>query len=307
MLAEERRSKIQEILTYKNSVSIAELVEQFGTSEMTIRRDLDELEARGVCQRIHGGAMSLRVMEYRSTVYPPFALREQAQAAEKIAIAHAAAALVKPGDTIAIDSGTTAAYLAYVLRDFNAITVISNSLQALAQLYDIIRIHLLSPGGTLSLEGMDAGGGDLSFVGPVANATLRTFRPNLAFISASGVSISDGISNVGLFQAEIKRTLIDISEEVILITDHTKFGQATGVIVASLQRIDRVITDCQAPAEDIEKLRAMGIQVTQVEPNHEMIALRQAFIPAISATSASNSLRTDSPALNLNNPNNTTV
>ena len=200
---------------------------------------------------------------------PALCLREQAQAAEKIAIAHAAAALVKPGDTIAIDSGTTAAYLAYVLRDYNAITVISNSLQVLAQLYDVTGIHLVSPGGTLSLEGMNAGGGDLSFVGPVANTTLCSFRPNLAFISASGVSISDGLSNVGLFQAEIKRTLIDISEQVVLITDHTKFGQASGVIVASLERIDRVITDSQAPAEDINKLRIMGISVTQVDASAE--------------------------------------
>lgn len=281
MLAEERRSKIQEILTYKNSVSIAELVEQFGTSEMTIRRDLDELESRGVCQRIHGGAMSLRVMEYRSSVYPPFALREQAQAAEKIAIAHAAASLIKPGDTIAIDSGTTAAYLAYVLREFTAITVISNSLQVLAQLYDVTGIHLVSPGGTLSLEGMNAGGGDLSFVGPIANTTLCSFRPNIAFISASGVTISDGISNVGLFQAEIKRTLIDISEQTVLITDHTKFGQASGVIVGSLERIDHVITDSQAPAQDVHKLRTMGITVTMVEPLQETVALRQAFIPRI--------------------------
>jgi DeoR family transcriptional regulator, fructose operon transcriptional repressor len=299
MLAEERRSKIQEILTYKNSVSIAELVEQFGTSEMTIRRDLDELEARGVCQRIHGGAMSLRVMEYRSTVYPPFALREQAQAAEKIAIAHAAAALIKPGDTVAIDSGTTAAYLAYVLRDFNAITVISNSLQVLAQLYDVTGIHLVSPGGTLSLEGMNAGGGDLSFVGPVANTTLCSFRPNLAFISASGISITDGLSNVGLFQAEIKRTLIDISEQAVLITDHTKFGQASGMIVASLERLDQVITDSQAPAQDVQKLRLMGISVTLVEPSQEPVALRQAFIPGISVPNGTLNLRADNPDANL--------
>jgi DeoR/GlpR family transcriptional regulator of sugar metabolism len=297
MLAEERRSKIQEIFTYKHSVSIAELVEQFGTSEMTIRRDLDELEARGVCQRIHGGAMSLRMTEYRNTAYPPFALREQAQAAEKIAIAHAAAALVRPGDTIAIDSGTTATYLAYMLRDFNAITVISNSLQVLAQLYDITGIHLISPGGTLSLEGMNAGG-DLSFVGPVANNSLCSFRPNLAFISASGISITDGLFNIGLFQAEIKRTLIDISEQAIVITDHTKFGQASGVIVASLERIDQVITDSQVPAQDIDNLRALGKSVTVVEPYQETVALRQLIFPAVKGINGVPGLRTDIPDAN---------
>jgi DeoR family transcriptional regulator, fructose operon transcriptional repressor len=283
MLAEERRSKIQEILAHKNSVSIAELVEQFGTSEMTIRRDLDELEARGVCQRIHGGAMNARLMEQRGTIYPPYSLRERTQAAEKIAIAHAAAALVESGDTIAIDSGTTAAYLAYVLRDFNAITVISNSLQVLAQLYDVAGVQLLSPGGTLYLENKNAGSGDLSFVGPVASTILHSFRPKLAFISASGISLSDGISNVGLFQAEIKRTLIDISEKTVLIVDHTKFGKASGVIVAGLERINQVITDCQAPGEDIEKLHDMNIQVSLVEPVQEIIVLRQAFIPGIEA------------------------
>jgi len=299
MLAEERRSKIQEILAYKSSVSIAELVQQFGTSEMTIRRDLDELEARGVCQRIHGGAMSARVMEHLGTIYPPFSMREQAQAAEKIAIAHAAAALIKSGDTIAIDSGTTTAYLAYMLRDFNAITVISNSLQVLAQLYDVAGIHLISPGGTLYLESMNAGSGDLSFVGPVANTTLCSFRPNLAFISASGISLSAGISNVGLFQAEIKRTLIDISEQTVLIIDHTKFSQASGVIVADLERIDRVITDCQAPAEDIKKLHAMNIQVSLVEPGQETIALRQAFIPGMAAKNSPINLHTDGSDANL--------
>jgi DeoR family transcriptional regulator, fructose operon transcriptional repressor len=281
MLAEERRSKIQEILAYKDSVSIAELVEQFGTSEMTIRRDLDELEARGVCRRIHGGAMSARFMEQRGITYPPYSQRKQTQVAEKIAIAHAAAALVKSGDTIAIDSGTTAAYLAYVLRDFNSIMVISNSLQVLTQLYDIASIHLVSPGGTLYLENQNAGSGDLSFVGPVANANLHSFRPNLAFISASGISLSEGISNVGLFQAEIKRTLINTSEKTVLIVDHTKFGQASGVIVAGLERINHVITDCQAPAEDIQKLHDLNIQVSLVEPARKITNLRQAIIPGI--------------------------
>jgi DeoR/GlpR family transcriptional regulator of sugar metabolism len=186
-----------------------------------------------------------------------------------------------------------------VLRDFSAITVISNSLQVLAQLYDVTGIHLVSPGGTLSLEGMNAGGGDLSFVGPVANTTLSSFRPNIAFISASGVTISDGISNVGLFQAEIKRTLIDISEQAILITDHTKFGQASGVIVASLERIDRVITDNQAPEQELNKLRLIGITVTKVEPCQESVALRQAFIPSISSLSSALNQRSDNPDANL--------
>lgn len=281
MLAEERRSKIREILVQKSAVTITELVDQFGTSEMTIRRDLDELEARGICQRIHGGAMSLRVMDYRNSVYPSFSMREGAQAREKIAIARAAAALIRPGDTIAIDSGTTAAYLAYALRGRGPITVISNSLRVHAQLFDVTSINLVSPGGTLSLEGIDGSGGDLAFVGPITVNTLHTFRPNKVFIGASGLTLEDGISNAGLFQAEIKRTLIDIAEEAILITDHTKFGQASGFLVAGISRFQKIITDNQASARDMDRLRAMGIEVILVEPAQEIYALRPSLIPNI--------------------------
>jgi DeoR family transcriptional regulator, fructose operon transcriptional repressor len=275
MLAEERRAKIRELLSHKSTITISELVMAFGTSEMTIRRDLDELEARGVCQRIYGGAMSLRVMEYPNSVYPTFASREQAQSREKTAIAQAGVSLVQPGDTIAIDSGTTAAYLAHALRTSSSITVISNSLGVLSQLYDIPSINLVSPGGTLSLENMNSGGGDLSFVGPITNTTLRSFRPNKAFLGTSGITIKDGISNLGLFQAEIKRTLIDISEEVILITDHTKFGMASGFLVAGIQRFHKVITDILAPPKDVEMLRALGVEVILVEPAHDPIVMNQ--------------------------------
>ena len=297
MLAEERRSKIQEKLARQSSVTIAELVEAFGTSEMTIRRDLDELEARGVCQRIYGGALSLRVHEYPTVgnnSYPPYALREQTCAPEKIAIARRAAALVRPGDTIVIDSGTTAAHLAYALRTVSPCTGISNSISVLAQLYDVTSISLISPGGTLSLEGSLApGGGDMSFVGPVTAAALRGFRADRAFIGTSGLSVSDGISNVGLFQAEIKRIMIEIAEEVILITDHSKFGRVSGFIVSGMERFHKVITDVRAPASDVDRLRAMGIEVIVVEPLQETVSLRAALFTTVPNTLESGWPRVD--------------
>jgi DeoR/GlpR family transcriptional regulator of sugar metabolism len=296
VLAEERRSKIQELLAHRSSVTIANLVEAFGTSEMTVRRDLDELEARGVCQRIYGGAISLRINEYRTTnsaTYPPYSLREQSCVREKIAIARRAAALVQPGDTIAIDSGTTAAHLAYALRNTGSITVISNSIGVLAQLYDITSISLISPGGTLSLEGSFAAGGDMSFVGPITAANLRGFRPNKAFIGASGLSAADGISNAGLFQAEIKRVIIETAEEVVLITDHSKFGQVSGFIVSGIQSFHKIITDIEAPANEVEELRARGIDVILVEPAQDAVTLRPALFTTISVLAEPNRVRAD--------------
>jgi DeoR/GlpR family transcriptional regulator of sugar metabolism len=278
MLPEDRRSRIQDLLSQKSSVTISELAELFGISEMTVRRDLDELEARGVCQRIHGGATSLRVQEYRSPPYPSYPQREQCQVREKIAIGQAAAALVRPGDVIAVDSGTTAAYLAQALRAIYPLTVITNSIRVLDQLHDIIQIALIAPGGTLLLEERTVPSGDLAFVGPIAVQTLRSFRPSKAFISAAGITVADGISNAGLFQGEIKRTLIEIADEAILVSDHSKFGRVAGFLVAPVTAFARVITDTAAPAPDVASLRALGIEVIRVEPAPEAVSLRPSII-----------------------------
>jgi DeoR family transcriptional regulator, fructose operon transcriptional repressor len=278
MLPEDRRSRIQDLLSQKSSVTISELAELFGTSEMTVRRDLDELEARGVCQRIHGGATSLRVQEYRPPPYPSYPQREQCQVREKIAIGQAAAALVRPGDVIAVDSGTTAAYLAQALRTVYPLTVITNSIRVLDQLHDIIQIALISPGGTLLLEERTVPSGDLAFVGPIAVQTLRSFRPSKAFISTAGITVADGISNAGLYQAEIKRTLIEIADEAILITDYSKFGRVAGFLVAPATAFTRVITDTAAPEPDVASLRALGIEVIRVEPALEAVPLRPSLI-----------------------------
>lgn len=278
MLSEERRSRIEELLAQQPTVVISELAELFGTSEMTIRRDLDELESRGICQRIHGGAMSLRI-QYHNVVYPLFSAREQAQALEKAAIGRAAAELVQWGETIAVDSGTTAANMAYALRDHSPLTVITNSMRVMDQLYDVTNITVISPGGTLSVEGISPGGGDLAFVGPLTASTLRSFRPSKAFISTSGLTISDGIFNASLPQAEVKRILIEIAEQVILITDHSKFGQASGFIFASVDAVHTVITDVAVPQQDVKRLRSMGIRVVLVEPAAEAMPLRSAIMP----------------------------
>jgi len=92
--------------------------------------------------------------------------------------------------------------------------------------------------------------------------------------------VADGISNAGLFQAEIKRTLIEIADEKILITDHTKFGRVTGFLVAPVQSFTRVITDTAAPEPDIAALRAMGIDVIQAEPAAETTRLRPSILTA---------------------------
>jgi DeoR/GlpR family transcriptional regulator of sugar metabolism len=215
---------------------------------------------------------------------------------EKAAIGRAAAALVRPGDIIAIDSGTTAAHLARALRTTDPITVITNSLRVLDQLQDTTQIALICPGGTLSVEDRNASGGDLAFVGPIAVSTLRGFRPKKAFISTSGITLADGISNASLFQAEIKQVLIDIAEEAILITDHTKFGQVHGFLVSSVKAFSKIITDALAPPHDLDQLRDMGIAVILVEPAEDG-ALLQAAVPGDSGNEQGDGDHSGSPPL----------
>jgi DeoR family transcriptional regulator, fructose operon transcriptional repressor len=283
MLAEERRSRIQDLLIRQSSVTIAALAESLGTSEMTIRRDLDKLETRGICQRVRGGAVSLRVIPYPNAPYPSFAWRELAQVAEKVAIGRAAAGLVERGDVIVIDSGTTAAYMARALRGFDSLTVITNSLRVLDQLHDVTSIALISPGGSLSIEDRTESGGDLAFVGPVAVAGLRNFRPGKAFITTSGITLADGISNASLFQAEIKRTMIEIAETSILMTDHTKFGRLSSFLVASVKVFSKIITDAATPADQVAELRALGIDVLVVEPAADALPLRSPAIVSMNS------------------------
>jgi DeoR family transcriptional regulator, fructose operon transcriptional repressor len=264
MLAEERRSRILELLAQKPVVTLVELAAVFETSEMTIRRDLDVLAERGACQRIRGGAMALRRPENRNYAYPSYFSREQVQAGEKRAIARAASSLIRPGDTVALDSGTTMTMLADAARSLEGITVISNSLQVLDRLRNAPGVVAISPGGILAVE--DMGAGEVSFAGPMTVSALRAFRPRRAFISASGVELGSGIFNAGLFQAEIKRTLIDIAAESVLVVDSSKFGRANGVLVAPLERFGTIITDAGASGDVVADLRRAVRDVIVVEP-----------------------------------------
>jgi DeoR/GlpR family transcriptional regulator of sugar metabolism len=271
MLPEERRSKIQALLLERFTLTTAELSTLLDASAMTIRRDLDELAERGICQRVHGGAMRLRVVENSSTAYPTYRMREQTRAAEKAAIARAAAALVRPGDTIALDTGTTAAYVARTLRNVEGITVISNSLNVLQELADLPGVVCISPGGMVVVEDVRMGGGELTFAGPVAVAGLRSFRPRLSFIGSSGFTLTHGTSDLRPYQVEIKRTLLEIAEAAVLMTDSTKFGRANGMLVAPATAFRTIITDAGVGAADVAALRRLGIEVTVVDPEREPI------------------------------------
>jgi len=262
MLAAERLKRIAEAVCQDGAVSITDLSARFAVSEATVRRDLSRLAQQGLLKRTYGGAVSRQT----ASVDAPFAVREQLYVAEKRAIALAAAKLVSDGETIVLDAGTTIAELARALRNHSDLTVITNSERVMNELYDCHGVSVFAIGGEVrALSGLPAKG-DICMVGPVAEETLRRFRPSKAFLGTAGITIAEGMSNTNLPQTRIKQLMAEISTEVILLTDHTKFGHVSYSIVAGVDVLDKVITDRGIKPEDKAALEERGIEVVLVEP-----------------------------------------
>jgi DeoR/GlpR family transcriptional regulator of sugar metabolism len=260
MIAAERLERIAETIRKNGVVSIAGLSERLGVSETTIRRDLTKLERQGLVQRTYGGALALQV----SSLDAPFDLHKQHHIAEKRAIARVAASLIAPGETIILDAGTTVAELARALRDRRDLTVITNSERVMNELYNSLGITVVVTGGELRpLSGLPTAG-DLCMVGPIAEETLRRFRPSKAFLGTAGITLGEGMSSTNLPQSQIKHIMAEISDEVILLTDHTKFGHVSYSIVAPVDVLDKVVTDSGVPAADTQALEKRGVEVIVV-------------------------------------------
>jgi len=284
MIAAERLEFIGERLRRERVASTAGLSRMLGVSEMTIRRDLKRLEELGLCRRTRGGAVMVRSTLVRETHYSH---RELLHVAEKVAIGRAAQRTIEEGETIFIDAGTTTAQLAAALRERHNITIVTNSLHVLAQLCDSPGITLLATGGNVSPAMNGAlGHGDRLLVGPLAEATIRRFRPSKAFMGTTGIAISDGLSTELLEQAVLNRLVMQMSAKVILLADHTKFGRVASSIVGPVTLLDRVITDTGLSSAMRSALQDLGIEVITVEPALDIPWVTSGSVPVSDSQSA---------------------
>lgn len=264
MIAAERLQCIADLLREKHVVSIARLSDLLGVSAMTVRRDLARLEEEGLCQHTRGGAVSMRGTQVQDI---PYTKRELLYVAEKVAIGRKAAEMVNVGETIAIDGGTSTSQMAAALRGMQNITAITNSPRVLNLLCDSPGITVISTGGTVSTAVYEEPGrGDPCMVGPLAEEALRRFRPSKAFMATTGLTIADGLSNEVLEQAEIKRVMMEVSTDIFLLADHSKFGHVASSIVGPVTLIGHVITDSGISSQMRCALEDLGIEVIAVEP-----------------------------------------
>ena len=249
MLAAERHARIADIVARQKSVTVSELCQQFGVSDMTIRRDLQRLEDEGVLMRTHGGAVA-NVPEQDAA----FGIREQVHPEAKEAIARVAASLVNPGDTIILDAGTTTARLARHLHGKGDLTVITTSLHVLRELGADDQITLIATGGTVRPA-------TLSFVGSWAEEMLSRFHADALFLAATAIDLQRGLFNSNVYEIGVKQQMIRSARRVIAVVDHTKFGRQSTAKIAGLEQVHCVISDSQIAPEVALALRDHHIEV----------------------------------------------
>ncbi|EOD00604.1 DeoR/GlpR family DNA-binding transcription regulator [Caldisalinibacter kiritimatiensis] len=249
MFAEERKAKIIDKLKNTGSVKVASLSKQFNVSEATIRRDLQELENKGLLSRSHGGAVLLEHTKFE----PTFTEKESKFSDEKSRIGKKAASLIEEGDTIVIDSGTTTSYIVNNIEAKN-ITIVTNSLYVLNELGKREDIDVIGVGGSIKQKTQ-------AFVGPLAEATLKKLRVDKAFIGANGICYDNGITTPDIIECKIKSTMIEIAREVILVSDSSKFGKVTFSKIADIEEIDLIITDNKISNEQITQYGKRGVRI----------------------------------------------
>lgn len=252
MLVAERHRKIVEVVNEKLSVRVTELSKIFHVTEETIRRDLEKLEKENLLRRSHGGAVSIQDEQTEVS----YAEREITNAMEKKAIAIEAVKLIEPGDQIVLDASTTAWYMAKEMPDV-PLTVITNSIKVAVELSKNEQVKVISTGGMLLAK-------SLSYVGPLAERSLNMYHVNKAFISCKGVHIDGGLSDSNEWQALLKRQMMGIADQTILMADSTKFGVRTFAHISDMKQVSYVLTDSKLNESYIHALEEKGVHTRTV-------------------------------------------
>ncbi|GAB2898938.1 DeoR/GlpR family DNA-binding transcription regulator [Streptomyces mayteni] len=248
---------ILEMVRANGAVSLRELARVVQTSEVTVRRDVRALEAEGLLDRRHGGA----VLPGGFTRESGFPQRAMAATAEKTAIAEYAAGMVREGEAIVVGAGTTTQELARRLARVPGLTVVTNSLLVAQALAHANRVEVVMTGGTLR-------GSNYALVGSGAEQSLLGLRVSRAFLSGSGLTADRGLSTSNMLAASVDRALVRAAAEVVVLADHTKLGLDTAFQTVPADHIAQLVSDQPPPAAEgdkaagvLEALAAQGVRI----------------------------------------------
>ena len=257
--AQGRRSAILQRLNEDSSVNVTELSREFGVSEVTIRKDLRILRERKLLIRVHGGAIKRASAQDEEPEEHNFNFKRLVNAREKEAIGRAAAAHIRNGDTILVDSGTTALEVVKNLHKFNDLTIITNSVNAMIEALKYKRFKVILLGGTVRES-------SYSTVGPLAESNLKLFYCDKLFLGVDSFSVEAGLSTPSVEEASTNQVMISRAREVIAVFDSTKLNKRALAFISTLDKIDRIVTDDHLPSGVRNQLRAMNIEIETVAP-----------------------------------------
>lgn len=260
MLKQQRQDEILEQVLRRGLVSVTDVAASLNVSEITVRRDLDELDRRGYLKRIHGGAQRLTPRDPE----PPMLQRQFAQVMEKQAIGAAAAELVSDGDAVALESGSTTMELARAIakRAWQDLQVVTNSFEIASTLMRAPGVRLVFVGGIVNPD-------ELGTFGVPSEEMLKRVSIGKLFIGCRGIDPQAGLSNDVHSAMEIAtvRAFAAASSRVIVLADHTKFERSFLVQMLSIGEVDAIVTDSLTPERVLEQLRKQGKQLVVVPLN----------------------------------------
>ncbi len=253
MLIDERRQHILELIQRQGRALVGELSRELKISQITIRKDLDYLQSKGLVQRSHGGALRIQAS---ALVDLTLQEKQKHNSQEKERIAAAALKMVEEGQCIILDSGTTTTAIAQGLKRFSQLTVITNAVNIAAELagtdFEVILV-----GGSLRKN-------SFSLVGPLAEDNLEEMHADILFLGVDGFDLEVGITTPNFLESRVNRAMVKAAQKVVAVCDSSKFSRRSLSRIVPPTAIHYVITDRNLPNELAEALRAQNINVTLV-------------------------------------------
>ncbi len=249
LLGPKRQRELLNYIRAYGTGSVTEMARLLGVSTSTVRRDLNDLQDRGLIERVHGGAAPLT-----DDVEPLRPLREVAFAAEKRRIGEAAAAHVSDNSTILVTGGTTTEAMLPFLGTVRGLTVVTNSLMVVNRLAQYSDIEIIVLGGLLRRQ-------EMSLLGHLTIAGLGEFGIDQVYSGAFGIDPEIGVTGTNLSETQTDRSLASSAPQLIMLADHSKLAQRGPARLVPITAIDTLIVDDGADGETVERFRAAGVTV----------------------------------------------
>ncbi len=246
---EERLEKIIALLEKEDRLVTKNLPEILNTTSVTIRKDIAILEQRGLLKRTHGGAIKPRKLFHGLALNE----KEKLNLEEKIRIAKKAAKLISEGDTIILDSGSTTSFVAKEIKHMKGITVITNAINIVSILLNS-DIDVILIGGLLLKD-------TTTLVGPLADNELRKISADKLFIGVDGIDFEVGLTTPNILEANTSRVMMEMSGEIILVVDASKFGRRSLGVISKVSEINSIITTKKLSENELKKFADYDVKV----------------------------------------------